>query len=936
MRIKRLDIYGYGKWVDKSFDLAEDVQLFYGMNEAGKSTLMSFIHSILFGFPTRNSTLLRYEPHESSKYGGKIIATDARFGECVIERVHGKVTGNVVVTLEDGTTGADQLLDTLLSGMTRETFQSIFSFSLTDIENVHQLNKDQLSRYLLNIGAHGTDYYLDVVDDLSKEADKLYRPTGRVLPLNRQLSVLEKQEQRLAELETRNESYLSLLEENARQADEIEKLEIKREKLEEKLSQILEMKKEWHVFEEINNLSQEIQETQLPPLKNDGKYLFKEYKKDLNKINEELQEIHLAIHAQKEQLTHSEVLEHYEKHEKDILELEQNLPEIIEQLGEFQSISNQRAESQKRLTHIEHQLQLEDSVNYPKRLTFEDQEIIREWKNSYKNQSIKIEQLQKELQALENEFNLKNQKLDQIEAVMWDNVQFKDVEEELKEGQLLKKEPQKETSKTPLFIGGIGVLILASSFITTPPLQWAAFGLGLILIIFPVLFFTRKDQPEKADTKSQEFMTVEFEKQVQLKEKYRVALGESDAVQEKKHEETLMYESFLNQQKGIEENWQAFLSEHHLPTTLDLFSAEDIFTQTNQLHQLLEKDKVSLEKQTALQATLSKQTAPISSIIEIADQAPFSEKVQQFRLYLTELNSVLNEEEEKINQLTALRREMKQLETNKENTKNKMNVLIETAGAKDEAGFFDLYEKKESLDKKKSRLKFLKENTPSFKEEEVLVTKEELDEQEKRVRLGLQRAADENKKWVMELANSQLSIENLERDGTYTEALQEFENQKAATQRLVDEWVSNKIAAGMIQETLNQVTKDRFQEIIFDAENYFRLLTDGEYEKIVFKEEDLFVQHRKGKVIDVKVLSRGTSEPLYVAVRLAYIKNTQDMIELPIIMDDPFVNFDRTRQKNMYQLMQQLGKEAQIIYFTFDPGARDYFDQHQMTNLNEH
>ena len=139
----------------------------------------------------------------------------------------------------------------------------------------------------------------------------------------------------------------------------------------------------------------------------------------------------------------------------------------------------------------------------------------------------------------------------------------------------------------------------------------------------------------------------------------------------------------------------------------------------------------------------------------------------------------------------------------------------------------------------------------------------------------------------------------------------------------------------MIQETLNQVTKERFEEIIFDAENYFHLLTDGEYEKIVFKEEELFVQHRRGQVVDVKVLSRGTSEPLYVAIRLAYIKNTQDMIELPIIMDDPFVNFDRTRQKNMYRLMQQFGEDAQIIYFTFDPDARGYFESHQMTNLNE-
>ena len=222
MRIKQLEIYGYGKWVDQSFDLANNVQLFYGANEAGKSTLMSFIHSILFGFPTRNSTLLRYEPHESSKYGGKIIAEDKRFGEIVSERSHGKATGNVTVTLEDGTTGTDELLEQVLAGMTRETFQNIFSFSLTDIENVHQLNKNQLSRYLLNIGAHGTDYYLDLVDEFQKEADKLYRPTGRVLPLNQQLAALENQEKRLGELEARNENYLDLIEKNSRQLNEID------------------------------------------------------------------------------------------------------------------------------------------------------------------------------------------------------------------------------------------------------------------------------------------------------------------------------------------------------------------------------------------------------------------------------------------------------------------------------------------------------------------------------------------------------------------------------------------------------------------------------------------------------------------------------------------------------------------------------------------
>src|SRR5699024_4424608 len=164
---------------------------------------------------------------------------------------------------------------------------------------------------------------------------------------------------------------------------------------------------------------------------------------------------------------------------------------------------------------------------------------------------------------------------------------------------------------------------------------------------------------------------------------------------------------------------------------------------------------------------------------------------------------------------------------------------------------------KEALDAKKSRLSFLKENAPSFNEEKELPTKEALDKKEEQLREELQKLVEKNKAAVRESANTQLSIERLEEDGTYTEELQHFENQKATAQRLADEWVSNKIAAGMIRETLNQVTQDRFEEIIFDAETYFHLLTNEEYEKIVFKDEELFVKHRNGRVKDVKELSRG-------------------------------------------------------------------------------
>ena len=35
MRIKQLEIYGYGKWVDQTFHLSNNVQLFMGLTKQG-------------------------------------------------------------------------------------------------------------------------------------------------------------------------------------------------------------------------------------------------------------------------------------------------------------------------------------------------------------------------------------------------------------------------------------------------------------------------------------------------------------------------------------------------------------------------------------------------------------------------------------------------------------------------------------------------------------------------------------------------------------------------------------------------------------------------------------------------------------------------------------------------------------------------------------
>lgn len=50
MQLLRAEITGFGKYRNKTIDFTAGNQLFYGANEAGKSTLYQFIMAMLFGF----------------------------------------------------------------------------------------------------------------------------------------------------------------------------------------------------------------------------------------------------------------------------------------------------------------------------------------------------------------------------------------------------------------------------------------------------------------------------------------------------------------------------------------------------------------------------------------------------------------------------------------------------------------------------------------------------------------------------------------------------------------------------------------------------------------------------------------------------------------------------------------------------------------------
>lgn len=77
MKIKKLKINGFGKLKDKDIELKECINIIYGKNEAGKSTLLKFITGMFYGVSKNKNggnipEIDKVEPWDNEEFSGKI------------------------------------------------------------------------------------------------------------------------------------------------------------------------------------------------------------------------------------------------------------------------------------------------------------------------------------------------------------------------------------------------------------------------------------------------------------------------------------------------------------------------------------------------------------------------------------------------------------------------------------------------------------------------------------------------------------------------------------------------------------------------------------------------------------------------------------------------------------------------------------------------
>lgn len=139
------------------------------------------------------------------------------------------------------------------------------------------------------------------------------------------------------------------------------------------------------------------------------------------------------------------------------------------------------------------------------------------------------------------------------------------------------------------------------------------------------------------------------------------------------------------------------------------------------------------------------------------------------------------------------------------------------------------------------------------------------------------------------------------------------------------DWLRARIALWGIAAAVARYEEERQPDVIRAAEGVFAALTDGRFTRLIRSADGgrLIVRDGAGRERTPDELSRGTREQLYLALRLGLIEQYERNAEpLPVILDDILVNFDDARGPLAVQALARFARDRQVIVMTCHAATR--------------
>jgi uncharacterized protein YhaN len=872
MIINELKLLDFGKFKDMSIRLDKGVNVIFGHNEAGKSTIHRFLEGMFYGLSDNS----KYKPWTSESFEGQIIYS-ANDGKVSLTRDFNKKTAAV----EDMETNEDiqhQFLKNkktgiiepgkTIFGVNRRVFRNSFSInqlgSKTDeellaeikekIENLAK-SKDETIRM-----AEAFDELRKMIDDIGSENDI----TSQLGFVSHKINALIEEREKRDELNLKFERKLILIDVYRKQ------LSFRNQEL-----------------NQINDIVDELENEKLTATYTQALQL----QKDIEALNAEIGNSKSILEI---------TMEEYEKLIKAISRIEQ-LEELENDLKAQMADLKSEVDDIKR-SHIVNI----DSDEYKK---------MEASYEMYQNDRKVLDRLESKIATIQNDIKVFAE--NNHEKILESFEKFSDNIREIRylKGIIdsdiitvmtkkLKKEKTSKNIKLSLaFILALSI-VLGTYWVVNRygDNMFYALVAGLVLPLLIVKETSRSTnlikslkleihvaKEQKANSKDLLSYLVEENNQLiiatdcsnfnELKSKYNISLNEISSIEEKEHTLEALEEEYNFVKRKYDEK------EANLLKTVKPFGYEEI------------SDEIIQDVSDRI----------IEVNIKFNRLNSFEQNYEDFQ---NELEETIREREKHYNliELTLVNNNVgsiDELKTQIREQKDLQGKIVERKDKnlelRDLLGNYSMEEVREKIDHSAKILQDL----PYDDKKEVYNKRNEI--------LGE----------IMEMEEKCVKLmENLSDERDQARALVEITEELDYYNQFKEKLMCNK---RLIEETTNDISglSAIIQEEFLPKLNrkinfYMNTITNGKYKEVLIGDDlnlSIFDEYND-MIVDIDSLSAGTIDQLFFAVRVALIDIISKDKAAPIILDDCFTQYDDGRLLNALKILKDIGTNRQVLLFS--------------------
>jgi uncharacterized protein YhaN len=1044
MKITRIEVDRFGVWRQLALPVSgRGLTVFYGPNEAGKTTLWRFIRSIFYGF----------EPFEVDLEGGApqpvrwegALQVEAGAQPYSIHRVSDRGTrGLVSVVGTDRQEPAESLLAELLFRTNESLYENVFAVGLNELQELATLEDDQVAHHIygLTLGPSGQKL-LDATRALAHQRGVVFDIATRS---GRLVDALERDQSLREELEahrTLREEHADACARRARIEGRIDTLKRRRSQLERQHSGHRLLERVWPYWNEVREIEQELSE--IPVLSHFP-----------SRAQEQLERLEADLEAS----THTR-----DQHSRDVAATRPRRGELaaacrlskhaagfagfVEHASWYRDVSQQAtvararaAELQSRLDSAVHDLGDDWSVNRLERietspaahrrmLTAADRyrTALRRRNRMARRQKGLNRAVRKHAAVLEERLKpLGGLSLDQAIAHESDRLGHLDAlgrlkrrEAELQDRQSTMREAVGDSGEMPPWIAkflallaGCGLLVTIVGLYQAAAAADIVAGAGLTFIGLTGLglawgFKRHRDSLTEIDrdrVQEQESVSQKIRETTEAIAKLDALTGSStetvgsavghtnsaetavppaqrqsmdaevakgaatdaavvpDAVDEHERRVTRATERlaelqrWARSQQAIQarrkrlsdlrsrfqlvqralseqrQDWCQLLEENGLPETVKVSDALERWHRIGEAREHLREVKASSAEAEQLERQLESfrlrmQDAARKAGRPVNGEAPH-ETLAAWGRELDSLSAVRDEFRRVHRELWQQRRKRRQASRLVQLLRLRRVALFAKGGARNRPEFLERAgwvtrraECDELLATAREELRVASESEP-----DLAIVEDHLVEYN----------ADENRERIEALA---AELEQIERDlhaafeelGSIKQSLKVLESNCEASRlrfeesqtrhelkRATEEWLGLARAQQALDRVRSTFERNCQPVTLALASRYLERLTRGRYRNIwtPLGQRELRIDDEGGRTLTVEQLSGGTREQLFLAVRMAAVRQLADQgVELPMVFDDVLVNFDQVRTEAAVEtLVEFANQNQQVLFFT--------------------